>query len=98
MAIKKNEQFVLKRLRSKEERKIKALYTLILLLFFAVISLLSIHAIIKGPGSLFWDLAVGLFAMFSVFVLGSGVIFAIFALGGMIALPFVFFAIYLRNR
>jgi hypothetical protein len=96
--VKKNNQVVLQGLRSQEERKLRALYTLLCLIFLAIVSLLGLHALIVGPGSLFWDLAIVFFSVFSVAVLASGVIFPILALCAVLALPFVFLAIYLRNR
>jgi hypothetical protein len=93
-----NKQEQLRDLRSKEERKLKALYILLCLIVLAVISLLGVHAIVVGPGSLFWDFAVNFFAVFSVVALASGVIFPLLALLGVLALPFVLFALYLRNR
>ena len=84
--------------RSQEERKIRALYILLCLIFLAILSLLAIHAIIVGPGSFFWDMVVSLFAVFSAVVFASGVVFPLLALVLVLALPFVFLVIYLRNR
>jgi hypothetical protein len=93
-----NQQGILKKLRSKEERRLKALYILLCLVVLAILILLSAHAILVGPGSLFWDLSVNFFAIFSVIVLGSGVVFPVLALCAVLALPFILFALYLRNR
>ena len=93
-----NEQVTLKNSRSKEERKLKALYILLCLIALAILCLLAAHAIIAGPGSLFWDLSVNFFAIFSVVALASGVIFPVLGLCVALALPFILFAMYLRNR
>lgn len=91
-------QVFLKKLRSKEERKLKALYILLCLVFLAVLTLLGVHAMLVGPGSMFWDLTVSFFAVFSVVVLASGIIFPLLALCAVLALPVMFFILYLRNR
>ncbi len=84
--------------RIKETRKLKALYILVCLIFLAIMGLLALHAILVGPGSLFWDLSVNFFAIFSAVVLGSGVVFPILAFCAALALPFLVLAMFLRNR
>jgi len=93
-----NEQEIQEKRRTNDERKIKALYILLCLIFLLLLTLLGIHAIIVGPGSLFWDFAVNFFAIFSVVAIASGVIFPLLGLLVFCALPFIFFAIYVRNR
>ena len=94
----KEEKEVSEDRREKEARKIKALYTLLWLIFFAVIGLLSLHAMVVGPGSLFWDLAVNSFGILTAAVFVSGVVFPLLGILLVIAFPLIFFILYLRNR
>lgn len=84
--------------REKEARKIKALYTLLWLVFFAIVGLLSLHAMIVGPGSLFWDLTVNSFGILTAAVFVSGVVFPLLGILLVIAFPLILFALYLKSR
>lgn len=86
------------RVRAREEERIKILYTLLALVFLAILGLLSLHAIIVGPGTLVWDLGISFLAVFSTAILAIGVIFPITAALLIIAVPIIVLAVYLRNR
>ena len=94
----KEEQPASEEQQEKEARKIKALYTLLWLIFFAVVGLLGLHAMIKGPGSLLWDLAVNSFGILTAAIFVSGVVFPLLGILLVIAFPLILFALYLRSR